>query len=116
MQKPDLQPDSLKHKLLSCVALAAMASNAMAPIAMASEADTAMLTPIKHVIIIIGENRSFDHVFATYKPVNEGDTVLNLLSQGIVKADGSPGDNYGAALQYKAYTNIPSKQMTTQAA
>ena len=22
-------------------------------------------TPIKHVIIIIGENRSFDHVFAT---------------------------------------------------
>ena len=25
-------------------------------------------TPIKHVIIIIGENRTFDHVFATYKP------------------------------------------------
>ncbi len=25
-------------------------------------------TPIKHVIIIIGENRSFDHVFATYVP------------------------------------------------
>ena len=25
-------------------------------------------TPIKHVIVIIGENRSFDHVFATYKP------------------------------------------------
>lgn len=22
-------------------------------------------TPIKHVIVIIGENRSFDHVFAT---------------------------------------------------
>ena len=26
-------------------------------------------TPIKHVIIIVGENRSFDHVFATYAPV-----------------------------------------------
>jgi len=25
-------------------------------------------TPIKHVIVIIGENRSFDHVFATYVP------------------------------------------------
>jgi len=23
-------------------------------------------TPIKHVIIIIGENRTFDHIFATY--------------------------------------------------
>ena len=28
--------------------------------------DTA--TPIKHVIVIVGENRSFDHVFATYAP------------------------------------------------
>jgi len=23
-------------------------------------------TPIKHVIVLIGENRTFDHVFATY--------------------------------------------------
>jgi len=28
--------------------------------------DSATLTPIKHVIIIIGENRTFDHIFATY--------------------------------------------------
>ncbi len=26
-------------------------------------------TPIQHVIVIIGENRTFDHIFATYKPV-----------------------------------------------
>ncbi|MGH8290307.1 MAG: hypothetical protein ACREV7_14995 [Steroidobacteraceae bacterium] len=26
------------------------------------------LTPIKHVILIIGENRTFDHLFATYRP------------------------------------------------
>jgi phospholipase C len=26
------------------------------------------LTPIKHVIVIIGENRTFDHVYATYRP------------------------------------------------
>ena len=40
--------------------------------------DTA--TPIKHVIVIIGENRSFDHVFATYVP-KKGEKVWNLLSR-----------------------------------
>ena len=25
-------------------------------------------TPIKHVVVIIGENHSFDNVFATYRP------------------------------------------------
>ncbi len=25
-------------------------------------------TPIKHVIVLIGENRTFDHLFATYVP------------------------------------------------
>jgi hypothetical protein len=30
--------------------------------------DQTAATPIKHVIVIIGENRSFDHVFATYVP------------------------------------------------
>jgi phospholipase C len=39
------------------------------------------VTPIKHVIVIIGENRSFDHVFATYVP-KKGETVDNLLSEG----------------------------------
>ncbi len=42
------------------------------------------------MIVIIGENRSFDHVFATYKPKN-GETVWNLLSKGIIKSDGTPG-------------------------
>jgi phospholipase C len=65
--------------------------------------DSATLTPIKHVIIIIGENRTFDHIFATYQPVNKGDNVMNLLSQRIVNADGTPGPNYGDALQYKAF-------------
>ena len=63
--------------------------------------DAATTTPIKHVIVIIGENRTFDQVFATYEPVNKGETVLNLLSEGIVKPDGSPGPNYGKALQYR---------------
>src|SRR5271155_1408095 len=55
--------------------------------------DTNTVSPIKHVILIIGENRPFDHVFATYQPA-KGQTVLNLLSEGIVKADGSPGPNF----------------------
>src|SRR6202034_2969275 len=58
-------------------------------------------TPIKHVIVIIGENRSFDHVFATYVPKG-GQTVWNLLSEGIVKADGTPGPNFAKAHQLAA--------------
>ena len=58
-------------------------------------------TPIKHVIVIIGENRSFDHVFATYQPKN-GESVWNLLSEGIVKADGTPGANFYKAEQHAA--------------
>jgi len=56
-------------------------------------------TPIKHVIVIIGENRSFDHVFATYKP-KEGQTVMNLLSEGIINKDGTPGPNFARAQQF----------------
>src|SRR5262245_26129766 len=51
-------------------------------------------SPIEHVVIIVGENRSFDHIFATYVPKGRHQKVLNLLSQGIVKADGSPGPNF----------------------
>jgi phospholipase C len=58
-------------------------------------------TPIKHVVIIVGENRSFDHLFATYVPKHEDDKVLNLLSEGIVNADGTPGPNFAKAHQYQ---------------
>src|SRR5580693_8854131 len=62
-------------------------------------------SPIKHVIIIIGENRSFDHVFATYVP-KKGETVDNLLSKGIVTLDTNknavPGPNFKLAHQAAA--------------
>ena len=58
-------------------------------------------TPIKHVIVIYGENRSFDHVFATYRSPS-GDSVFNLLSEGIVNEDGSPGPNFSKGAQYQA--------------
>src|SRR6202161_4314890 len=66
--------------------------------------DTA--TPIKHVIVIVGENRSFDHVFATYVP-KDGQKVWNLLSEGIVNADGTPGPNFGKAEQNSAFDQAP---------
>jgi phospholipase C len=58
-------------------------------------------SPIKHVIIIVGENRSFDHLYATYVPKSRGEKVLNLLSEGIVNADGSPGRNFAKAHQFQ---------------
>jgi phospholipase C len=58
-------------------------------------------SPIKHVIIIVGENRSFDHLYATYAPKHKNEKVLNLLSEGIVNADGTPGPNFAKAQQYK---------------
>ena len=60
-------------------------------------------TPIKHVIVIVGENRSFDHLFGTYVAPS-GDSVLNLLSEGIINADCTPGPNLtvrSATLQIK---------------
>lgn len=55
-------------------------------------------SPIRHVVVIIGENRTFDHIFSTYQP-RQGQTVDNLLSKGIVNIDGTPGPNYGFATQ-----------------
>jgi phospholipase C len=58
-------------------------------------------TPIKHVIIIVGENRSFDHLYATYVPKSKSEKVLNLLSEGIINADGTPGPNFAKAHQFQ---------------
>src|SRR5271163_995761 len=70
--------------------------------------DKETATPIKHVIVIIGENRSFDHVFATYVP-KKGEKVWNLLSEGIVNADGTPGPNFAKAEQ-KAAVDLGEKK------
>ena len=63
-------------------------------------------SPIKHVVVIVGENRTFDHVFATYKAAH-GQHVDNLLSKGIVKDDGSPGPRFERALQKTAVDEAP---------
>src|SRR5271163_1543199 len=67
--------------------------------------DDRTTSPIKHVIVIIGENRSFDHVFATYVP-QWGESVDNLLSKGIVTLDSNlnaiPGPHFHKAQQLAA--------------
>ena len=65
-------------------------------------------TPIKHVIVLIGENRTFDHLFATYVSPS-GDSVKNLLSEHIIKADGTPGKDFNKAAQFQAVAPFKTK-------
>jgi phospholipase C len=95
---------NIRRRLLACVSAAALLTNIAVPPVWAAKSgsnDNNTATPIKHVIIIVGENRSFDHLFATYQP-NFGETVWNLLSQNIIKADGTPGTSYAKSAQIKA--------------
>jgi phospholipase C len=68
--------------------------------------DNITTSPIKHVIVIIGENRSYDHVFATYVP-KHGQSTFNLLSEGIINGDGTPGPNFHQAEQKAAVDQAP---------
>jgi phospholipase C len=63
--------------------------------------NTFTTTPIKHVIVIIGENHTFDNVFGTFRPEN-GQTVDNLSSQGIATCSGNLGPNVRLAAQQQA--------------
>jgi phospholipase C len=57
-------------------------------------------SPIKHVIVLIGENRGLDHTFGIYKPKGKGETISNILSKGIVNEDGTPGPNFAQSQQF----------------
>jgi phospholipase C len=65
-------------------------------------------TPIKHLIVLIGENRTFDHIFATYQP-KHNQSVANLLSNGIILANGSPGPNFPRSRQFQINQPFPAK-------
>ena len=90
-----------KPALSMLLALAAIAAVPIASRAQDAAKPATPVTPIQHVIVIFGENRSFDHVFGTYVP-RDGQTVHNLLSEGIVDVNGAPGPNYEKAHQYSA--------------
>jgi phospholipase C len=95
------------------IKLTLLASIAFAFPAMAADKPKAN-TPIEHVIVIVGENRSFDNMFATYHP-KKGQTISNLLSRGIVNEDGTPGKNFGLAAQQLAQSKgeyVPTPEIT----
>src|SRR5260370_7295933 len=56
--------------LAACAGVAALAFAASPGTAAAKDQDneSSTQTPIKHVIVIVGENRTFDNVFGTYNP------------------------------------------------
>jgi phospholipase C len=89
----------LHFKLALCAGVAVLTA---ANLACAEDAAKLVPTasPIKHVIVIIGENSSFDHAFATYVPRHPEERVWNLLSRGIVNPDGTPGWNFKSAQQF----------------
>src|ERR1700738_2837800 len=99
-----LQTKRLRDRtVVTAAILSLMQCNAYAggPVGGAHTNDGKTASPIKHVIVIMGENRTFDHVFATYEP-RAGQHADNLLSRGIIKKDGSPGRNYASASQSAA--------------
>jgi phospholipase C len=79
----------------------------------ASAQETA--TPIRHLIVLIGENRSFDNVYATYE-ARAGQSVANLLSSGIVGASGALGANADRSRQYRIGPPYPAKYFVDAAA
>jgi len=94
--------NTCKSGLLACASLLALAAQMLTPAACAAPPalganDDNTKTPIKHVIVIYGENRSFDHLFATYVSPS-GDNVLNLLSEKIIKCAGISQRRRSAAI------------------
>ncbi|HXJ01871.1 MAG TPA: alkaline phosphatase family protein, partial [Micropepsaceae bacterium] len=79
-------------------AMVAAAATVMPTLTPYSALAAAPSTPIQHVIIIVGENHTFDNLFGTYQP-KSGQKISNLLSKGIVYADGTPGPNFSKAAQ-----------------
>ena len=74
--------------------------SARAAASAAALAEGPTTTPIQHVIVIIGENQSLDGLFGGYVPP-PGQTIRNLLSEGIIQADGTPGPNFSVTAQDK---------------
>ena len=98
---------TIRQSRRAATGLAAFAASALACIATghAADPDKAVdkiptASPIKHVIIIVGENRSFDHLFATYVPKSKHERVLNLLAALLAALIGSSGlaDRAGSSL------------------
>ncbi|MGA9600190.1 MAG: alkaline phosphatase family protein [Methylocystis sp.] len=90
-----------------------LATAALATAMLAPACANSPRTPIKHVIIVVGENRTFDNLFGAYKPTN-GQHVDNLLSRGVILENGEPGPNFAAARQCFADEPGPNYHVQTR--
>jgi phospholipase C len=97
-----------RPRLAAALVAATLSAAAIAATGLAATSDSGSaaapvhaLTPIDHLIVIVGENYTFDSLFATYVP-RSGAAVRNLLSAGIVDRTGSPGPEFQRALQRRA--------------
>src|SRR6201998_1517670 len=107
-----MKPGKWRAKATACALTLAVSVFGFGPPAQAGDdlnsADAIKTaTPIKDVIIIVGENRSFDDFFAAYVPKRKSEKVLNLLSEGIINADGAPDPNFAKSQQFKI-TSAPN--------
>ena len=97
---------------LASIALAMLTACIFSSAVLASEV---VRSPIRHLIVIVGENHSFDNLFGAYRPdPKSGQSVTNLLSQGIINSDGTPGPHFSKAQQWQAivedkYSIAPSR-------
>ena len=66
-------------------------------------------TPIRHLIVLIGENWTFDAVYGTYAPKKGSkQSVANLLSGGYVTASGAPGPDFPDSQQFQINQPYPT--------
>ena len=86
----------MQKALATSVAALMLATQVLAPAAVQAQHDSSTATPIKHVVVIFGENISFDHYFGTYP------YALNPRNEPrFVAAPGTPSVNgYTDALLY----------------
>ena len=93
-----LRLSRLNRGLAVLMVLPMLAGAPIAAFPQAANKDRTTTTPIKHVIVIIGEKRTFDSVYGTYRP-RPGQTISNLLSKSMITDSGTPGENFSVTAQ-----------------
>jgi len=79
----------LRRSLVTLVIIQISLGGTLTASLQAQQMAVSTVTPIKRVIVLIGENRTFDHLFATYVPKG-GQSVRNLLSNGMIPSHPTP--------------------------
>src|SRR6476660_9748600 len=78
----------MQKVLATSVAALMIATQVLAPAAVHAEHDSSTATPIKHVVVIFGENVSFDHYFGTYPQATNTDGVPFHAARNTAKVNG----------------------------